>query len=93
MATSKQVLSRFDARLTVEQKREFERAMVLGGYRSLTEFVLSSAQEKAKELIEEDKRIVASERDARLFFDVVMKPSKPNAALRKALVQFKKMAE
>ncbi len=42
--------SRFEARITKDQKTIFQRAAILGGHRSLTEFVIQSAQEKADAL-------------------------------------------
>ncbi|MCB0541675.1 MAG: DUF1778 domain-containing protein, partial [Bacteroidetes bacterium] len=47
------VKTRFDARLSVEEKEFFEKAAELGGFRSLTEFVLRSAYIRAKEIIDE----------------------------------------
>ncbi len=76
--------ARFDTRLPVEQKKLFERAVKLGGFRSLTEFILAAAKEKAKEIIEESEMILASRRDEELFFSAVMNPESPNAALKEA---------
>ena len=45
--------TRFDTRLPKEQKLLFERAAIIGGFRSLTDFILIAAQEKAKEIIRE----------------------------------------
>jgi len=54
--------SRFDTRLSKEQKALFERAARLGGYRSLTDFVILTIQEKAKIIIQENARLFASEK-------------------------------
>ena len=43
--------ARFDGQLPPEQKKYFEQAAEIGGFRTLTEFVFSSAQEKADEII------------------------------------------
>ena len=51
MAVINKEYSRFDARLPKEQKEFFERAANLGGYRSLTDFIMLTVQEKAKEII------------------------------------------
>lgn len=58
-------MARFDARMTKEQKEFFEYASKLGGFRSLTEFVLSVVQSKAHEIVEEHNKILASKRDQR----------------------------
>ena len=76
--------ARFDARLPKEQKNLFEKAAYLGGYRNLTDFVILTAQEKAKEIIKEKERIIASERDSQVFFDAITNPGKPSNTLKKA---------
>lgn len=77
--------ARFDARLPKEQKRFFERAAYIGGYRNLTDFVIIAAQEKAKEIINEKEQIIASEKDSQIFFDAITKPRKPSETLKTAL--------
>lgn len=77
--------ARFNARLPKEQKMFFEKAASLGGYRSLTDFVILAVQEKAKEIIKEKEQIISSERDGKIFFNAITKPSKPNKALTDAL--------
>jgi uncharacterized protein (DUF1778 family) len=47
------VNTRFDARLSKKDKEFFEYAASIGGFRTLTEFVVFSAQEKAKQIITE----------------------------------------
>lgn len=81
METEKQNKARFDARLSKDQKQFFERAAILGGYRSLTDFVLETVQDKAKEIIEENEQIIASEEDREIFFDILMNPPEPNKEL------------
>lgn len=44
-------VARFNTRMSKDQKAFFERAAILGGYRSLTDFVMEAVQEKAKEII------------------------------------------
>ncbi len=77
--------ARFDARLPKEQKDFFEKAAYLGGFRNLTDFIIRTVQEKAKEIIREKEQIIASEKDAQLFFDAVTRPKKPSETLKKAL--------
>jgi uncharacterized protein (DUF1778 family) len=80
--------ARFDTRLSKEQKDIFERAAILGGYRSLTDFVILTVQKKAKEIIEERERIIASNRDSKIFFDAIANPNKPNKELLTAVQEF-----
>lgn len=81
--------ARFDTRLPKEQKDFFERAARLGGYRNLTDFVVIAVQEKAKEIMSERERIIASQRDSEIFFDAVSNPKAPNEALSQAANEFK----
>lgn len=91
MATKeiKQSKARFDTRLSKEQKSFFERAARVGGYRSLTDFVVLTVQEKAKEIISEKEQIIASERDSEIFFDAITNSSKANKSLINATSKYK----
>lgn len=62
----------------------FEQAASLGGYRSLTDFILRAVQEKAEELIAESQRILASQRDSEVFFGAITGQVKPNKRLADA---------
>lgn len=77
-------MSRVDARLPKSQKEFFERATSLGGFRSLTDFLLSSAQEKAEEIINDREIIALTERDKQIFIEAILNPAEPNEALKAA---------
>jgi uncharacterized protein (DUF1778 family) len=81
--------ARFDTRWTNEQKEFFEYASTLGGFGSLTEFVFTSVQERAKKIVEEHNMILASDKDKKIFFDAIMNPSKPNKKLKTAAAKYK----
>lgn len=81
--------SRFDTRLPKEQKAFFEYAASLGGFRTLTEFVVFSVQQQANSIIERHNSILASKNDQEIFFKAIMTPLKPNESLRKAAIRFK----
>ena len=84
-------MTRFDARLTKEQKELFEYVAEITGSRSLTEFVISAAQKEADKVIEKNQlKLVASKRDQEIFFEALMNPAQPNAALKKALKRYNK---
>jgi len=85
------VTSRFDARLPKAQKVYFEKAAQLGGYRSLTEFILSSVMEKAKIIISENEQAIASQRDSELFFQAILQQTKPNQALMEAANEYNQL--
>lgn len=84
MNTAIKEQARFDARLSKEQKEFFEKAAYLGGFRSLTDFVILTVQEKAKEIVKEKEQILASERDSQIFFDAITNPRKPSKTLKSA---------
>ncbi len=81
--------ARFDTRLPKEQKVFFERAARLGGYRSLTDFVILAVQEKAKKIILEREQIIASQKDSEIFFDAIINSPKANNNLIDAANEYK----
>lgn len=84
----KQKKARFDTRLPKEQKILFERAAQLGGYRNLTDFIVLTAQEKAKEIIAESEQIIASEKDMEIFFNAITSPPEANKNLIQAVKEY-----
>jgi len=91
MRISSEHKARFYTRLSKEQKDLFERAAILGGYRSLTDFVIMTVQKKAEEIIEKSEKIIASEKDSEIFFDAISNPDKPNKELLSAAKEFKSL--
>lgn len=89
----KNVMSRFDTRLPETQKEFFEYAANLGGYRTLTEFVIFSVQTKADEIVEKHRTILASQKDQAIFFDAIMNPPAPSKKLRAAMKKYNKQTE
>lgn len=87
----KQEKTRFDIRLSKEQKLFFEKAALLGDYRSLTEFVIRAVQEKAKKIISEKEKIIVSQKDSEIFFNAVVNSSKPNKKLVNAANEYKNL--
>lgn len=83
--------SRIDARLSKEQKEFFEYAASVGGFKTLTEFVIVSAQTNAEKIIEKHDKILASKKDKEIFFNELLNPSKPNKSLKDAADRYKSM--
>lgn len=79
---------RINARVPREQKQLFEHAAQIGGFRSLTDFILNAAQQQADSIIREHETILASKRDQQIFFQEITSPSKPNAALAEAATRY-----
>lgn len=81
-------MARFDTRLPKEQKEFFEYAASLGGFRSLTDFILQAVQEMANRIVAENEKVLASERDRNIFFDALMNTPEPNERLKRATQRF-----
>ena len=81
--------ARFDVKIPKAQKQLFEYAASLGGFRTLTDFIINAVQEKANAIIHEHNTILASERDREIFFDAIMDPQGPNKKLRDAAERYK----
>ena len=89
---AKQEKARFDARLSKEQKEFFEKAALIGGYRSLTDFIILTAQERAKEIIAEREQLLASQKDKETFFEAITNAVKPNEDLLSAARAYKSLS-
>jgi len=81
--------ARFDAKIPKIQKELFEYAASLAGFRTLTDFILNAAQEKATAIVHEHNTILASERDREIFFNTLMNPPGPNQKLQDAAERYK----
>ena len=80
--------ARFDTRLPEEQKLLFERAARLGGFRNLTDFVIVTLKERAKEIITESQQVIVSQNDNEIFFNALMNPDEPKDTLLSAAEDF-----
>ena len=85
--------ARFEARITEDQKAIFLRAAALGGHRTLTEFVIESAQEKANAIIRDHDILSLTAKDKRIFVDALLNPPTPNAKLKQAAKRYKKLEQ
>lgn len=81
--------ARIDARLTSDQKELLEHAAALQG-RTVTAFVLASAEEAALKTIREHETIRLSERDREAFIDALLNPPRPSKRLRAAAAAYLK---
>jgi uncharacterized protein (DUF1778 family) len=81
--------ARLEARLSDEQKALFQHAADLTG-RSLTEFVVSSAQEIAARTVRDHEVLTLSGRDRLVFVNALLKPAAPNKRLREAAKRYKR---
>jgi uncharacterized protein (DUF1778 family) len=92
MKTEKNLSSRIEVRLTSEQKELFENAAQLAGHRSLSDFIVQTIQAKASEVVNQQAAITLSKRDAVMFVDLITNAPKPNAKLKKAYANYRKLS-
>ena len=86
--TARRRAERVEARVTREQKRLLARAAALEG-RSLTDFVLTSAEAAATETISRHQLLKLTPADQRLFVDALLNPLTPRDSLRRAVGRYR----
>jgi uncharacterized protein (DUF1778 family) len=80
---------RFDARLNEKQRILIQKAADIEG-RTMTDFVLHSAQAAAERTIEQSAMLILSARDTQTFVDAIMHPAEPGPVLRAAANHYRK---
>src|SRR6266571_9253617 len=80
---------RFDARLNEEQKVLIQKAADLEG-RTMTDFVLHSAETAAARTVENRAMLILTVRETELFVNAILHPPEPGPALRAAVQIHKK---
>jgi uncharacterized protein (DUF1778 family) len=81
---------RLMARISAEQKKLLQRAAEIRG-QTLTEFVVSAAQDVATRAILDHEVIDLSLRDSRVFAEGLIDPPPVSASLRAAAKRYKKV--
>ena len=81
--------SRLEARVSVEQKTLLQQAAAMSGC-TLSEFVVGSAQEAARRVIQEHETIRLSRSEQIAFVSALLDPPAPNARLRRAAATYRK---
>lgn len=79
---------RFDARLNEDQKLLVQRAAALEG-RTMTDFVLHSAEAAAERTIEKRAMLILTARETEAFADAILHPAEPGPVLRKAAREYR----
>ena len=80
---------RFDARLNAEQKLLIQRAADLEG-RTMTDFVLHSAEAAAERTIEKRAMLILTARETEIFVNALLNPPGPGTTLRQAAREYRK---
>ncbi len=81
--------ARLEARITAAQKALFQRAAALTG-RSVSDFVISSAQEAAARTLREHEAMTLSVRDSEAFVAALLRADEPGPRLRRAARRYRK---
>lgn len=81
--------ARLEARVTEAQKALLLRAAHLTG-RSLSEFVVTSAQEAARRTVREHETMKLSLRDQKAFVAALLEPPAPGRRLRQAAKRYRR---
>ena len=81
---------RFDARLNEEQKFLIQKAADMEG-RTMTNFVLYSAERAAERTIQERTMLILSARETEVFVNALLHPAKPGSTLRAAAARYKRL--
>lgn len=88
--TKSAAIARLEARLPAELHALLKRAAEIEG-RSLTDFVVSAAQEAARKTIEETSMIKLSAEDQRLFADALIDPAPLTPAMERAISNHRRL--
>ena len=75
--------ARLEARVSAAQKNLLQQAAALSG-RTLSEFVVASAQDAARRVIAEHESIRLSREEQLVFVEALLKPPEPNSRLKRA---------
>jgi len=84
---------RIDVRISREQKELIKHASELSGFKSLSEFIVFCVQSEAKKIIHDDRSFLTTMNDKKKFLEAIMNPPAPNAALKKAQLNYLKFME
>ena len=87
VAVEKERLERLEARITSRQKALLKRAAELRG-RSLTDFVVSAAEEEAERVLRSEYLITLGAEESAAFAAALLSPPDPNQTLRAAAKRY-----
>lgn len=82
-------MTRFEIRLSVKQKEYLEFASRLGGYNSLSDFILTSALNEADLIVNRHRTILASTADKDIFFNALLQSDNPNGNFKAAAARYR----
>jgi len=81
---------RIDLRLNDEDKSMIEEAAAMSN-QTITQFMVSTASERAAEIIEQHRRLTLNEESWNLVMDALSNPAAPNSRLKQAAKRLQDM--
>lgn len=84
--------ARLEARISTDLHALLKRAADMQG-RTMTDFVVAAVQQAAREAIEQADIIRLSLADQATFANALLKPAKPNAALKRAFARRRQLIQ
>jgi len=84
--------ARLEARITPDLQALLKRAAELDG-RSVSDFVVSAAQEAAERRVEQAQVIRLSLEDQRAFVEAILNPPEPTPSLRRAFARHREVVK
>ncbi len=88
MLANNKKTERITARVSEDIRNRLAEAAAFSGA-TLNQFLVQAAVEKADSIIEKERIVNLSYRDAEVFFNAIENPPRPNAKLREAVKKFK----
>ncbi len=82
---------RIEFRVSSEDKELFQKAQKLLKEKTFSSFVTRIVREKSKEIIEENDKVLATERDREIFFNAVLGDLEPNDNLLSAAKKYNQL--
>lgn len=80
---------RIEIRVSSHDKRIFQKAQKLSGDKSFSSFIIRVLKKHSEEIVANNERILASDRDREIFFNAVFGNEKPNNILVNAAKKYK----
>lgn len=93
MESAKIKQSRFELRLSKDDRAVFEKDSKLSGYTTLASFVTYTVRERARRIIDENEQILASQKDKEIFFNAVLSDAEPSEKLKQSANKYLKSLE
>jgi uncharacterized protein (DUF1778 family) len=82
-------VERIELRVSATDKMMFRKAQKLSGDKSFSSFIIRVVKEQAEEIVAKNDRVIATEKDRRVFFDAVFGDRSPTRNLVEAAKRYK----